>query len=373
MGLELLAQYRIQRGVNALQDIRQAPGAVKLWSGRIRDVDAEDGEILAEITQRVVAADIIPDGGKAVVGRRPPITLHETHIPNIKRGLEMKQEFINLLLRIQNGAGIDSDYASVDTAIARDLGYLEEGVRQRQEMMIVGMLCDDLDYDRLGVKLSNITWRMPSDLKVTVSTPWSTAASATPIADILAVKNVAQHKYGIIYNRITMSLTAFNYMINTTEFHDLAGLYSQLVLPSSGAFPVNDTTTMQKLASIMLAGMEIEFNDSQFTVEDTYGVDSYIRYQPENKVLLTNSQYDGDTGAWDFANGIVTETVVGSLIGAGGASRVVGGFNGPQRGPVGYVTGDQSLNPPSLEMWCVKRGFPRKFQRAVNACMTVYS
>jgi hypothetical protein len=68
---------------------------------------------------------------------------------------------------------------------------------------------------------------MYSDLKVTVGVTWDTAATATPVADMFAVKLIGKARYGVNYNRVTMSTTAFRYMIATTEFqnkarHDLA-------------------------------------------------------------------------------------------------------------------------------------------------------
>lgn len=370
MGLELLATTRINRAINALQDIRQLPGQY-LWGDRISDVDAVDGEILARITRQVVAADIIPDGGKAVVRSRPPIALQETHIPNLKHGSDLNQETVNLLLRIANNSGsvVPSDFDTVDSYVAAQLRDLIAGVRAQRELIITGMLVDDYDYDRWGVKLSNLTWGMPSDLKVTPSTPWSTAASATPIADIQFTAQVAAEKYGIIFNRVTISRTDFNYMVNTTEFRNKSTLYAQFVLPTAGTFPVEDTAMMTMLAGRIL-NMTVEIYDAQTIVENSYGVRNYVRYQPLGKVILSNSSFDNDSRIWDFANGIVLETLMASLAGET-ASGPIGGFAGPQRGPVGYATMNDDMNPPNISIWAVQRGFPRKFELAANAVLTV--
>jgi hypothetical protein len=68
----------------------------------------------------------------------------------------------------------------------------------------------------------------------------------------------------------------------------------------------------------------------------------------------------------DWANAVVTESIVGSMV-----DMPFGGFDGPQAGPVGYVTSPNTdLNPPNLTLWGVARGFPRKHKLGANAVLT---
>lgn len=369
MGLELLSQYRIQRAVNALQDVRLLPQNL-LWYNRIPTVDATEGELLARSLQQVALADIVADDAKATVRREVPITLHDIHMPNVKHGTHFNQETLNLLLRIQNNSGgiLPSDFGTVEGYIGKKLVFLERGVKAQCEMMLVGMLLDNLSYDNQGVKFTNITWGMPADLKVTPSTVWSNPA-ATPITDLLALINLASYKYGVVYDRVTMARADFMSMIATTEFQNLAHLYSQIAFV--GAFPINDVNLMQKIAGQMLGGITIEFYDFSVFSENSYGVRTAVRYHPTGKVILTSTAFDNDSSIWDLANGIVTETLVGSLAGLDATEGVIGGFSGPQRGPVGYVTAPHDLNPPNLTVWDVMRAFPRKTELAANAVLTV--
>jgi hypothetical protein len=83
-------------------------------------------------------------------------------------------------------------------------------------------------------------------------------------------------------------------------------------------------------------------------------------------VVLTSREFDGNAGAWDFANGTVTETMRGTV------PNLIGEFEGEQEGPVAYYTGaDPNGNPPGLIGWGVARGFPRKHQKAASAVLTV--
>jgi hypothetical protein len=74
---------------------------------------------------------------------------------------------------------------------------------------------------------------------------------------------------------------------------------------------------------------------------------------------------DGQSSAYDFANGIVTESIVAPLI-AGAPD-----FGGEQVGPVAFYNGNRELNPPDLRAWAVARGFPRKHDKYATAVLTV--
>jgi hypothetical protein len=136
----------------------------------------------------------------------------------------------------------------------------------------------------------------------------------------------------------------------------------------SGMPSANNAPLHQSWLGTIL-GLAVELDDRQYQTEALGGSVGTARYLPVNSVVLSSSGLDGDTSVWDFANGVVTESVVGSL-----GSSVVGGFSAPATGPVGYVTTPTDLNPPNVTLWAVQRGFPRRHAVAATAVLnSVYT
>jgi hypothetical protein len=362
---DILAVRNITAIMDELQDVRQVP-APYLFTGRIPMVPAVDGEIMARYTGRVVAADIIMNDQKAVVRAANPVRLQQVAIPNLKHGELVTQDMMSVLQRIEANQPSRRDVTIFEDYLTRRTMELRDGVYARMEALNVAMLIDAFSYDRLGVKVTGGTWGMPSDLKVTPITPWSTAATAGPVTDLLTVKRIASQKYGINLDRATMSTQALLYMTATTEFKNMAALsYFGQAIPATG-LPTQATQIMTTLATSIL-GMDIEIYDAQTWTEEADGTQAAVRYLPENKVVLTSKAADGNSMMWDWANGVVMETMRGAVPG------VIGEFEEEREGPLGYATSaDPTGNPPGVILWGVGRGFPRKHKEAASAVLTVY-
>jgi hypothetical protein len=364
-----LALKRIKAIYDEIQDVRQLPQNL-LWVGRIPMVPADDAEIMARYTGRILIADLIADDQIGVVRAPQPIRLQEVKVPNLKHGMKISQEMLSLLRRIEGQIATKGDATIFDNYITRSLMNLRDGVYQRMEAIHNAMLMDSFSYSKMGIILSGVTWGMPSDLKVTIGTAWTDTANATPVNDILTVIRTAQEKYGIRLNRVTMTTTDFLEMVATTEFRNKAALYAQFVLPTSGTFPTNDLTMMKDLGSRMLGGAVIELYDAQYWDESLYGVQTASNYQTAGKIVLTTTQADNDPTYWDWANAEVTEMVVADMFGGNIIGMEEGGGE-DFRGPVGYATvGDVNLNPPGPILWGAGRGFTRRHMEAVSACLT---
>ena len=113
-------------------------------------------------------------------------------------------------------------------------------------------------------------------------------------------------------------------------------------------------------------GMAIELYDARYFQQAADGSMSSAPFLPITKVILSSTASDNNAMVQDFANGVVVESQVASLLGGS-----LSGLGGPQRGPVGYATADEALNPPQITYWAVARGFPRKKLFQANACLTV--
>jgi hypothetical protein len=330
-------------------------------------VPAADSEVMARFTGQVIIADLVANDQKAVTYDSGRYTFEGTAIPNIKHGRHLTQEMINHLLGLQaSGVGAEDETGLINDYQNRTIDDLLLGVRQRMEALLVAMAIDGLSYNRLGIIMTNVTWGMPSDLKVTPAISWDNAGTATPVADLLAVQLTARVRYGQAYNRATMSTQAFRSMIATTEFQNKARMY----LAPNVSFvnlSTSDLAMMRTLAERVI-GMTIELYDSRYWYQNPDGSLTSAPYLPIVKVVLSFTGDDNNRAASDFANAITTESVVAEL---GANTGIVGTLGGPQRGPIAYATVPHDLNPPNVTYWACARGFPRKHRLQSTAVLTV--
>jgi hypothetical protein len=364
--LQLLQAQRINTIMQALQDTRLLPQQLRFLA-RTPLIPAVDGEIMASYQGYVYIADLIADDASAVAYNVGKFVTEATAVPNLKIGTPLTQAMLNQLnALVTNLASVEDRVMFLDWE-SRTIDSLLLGVRQRMEALIVAMHVGGFSYDRLGIKMTNVSWGRPSDLTITVSTPWSTAASATPVSDVWTARRTAQIRYGVTYDRITLSTQAFMYMIATDEFKAKA-------LPLIGVgltfanFSTENLQAMQALAEKVL-GLSIELYDSRYWYQTGPGSILSAPFLPIVKVILSSSQDDNDPTAADFANGVVTESIVGSLA----STSMVGNLGGARRGPLAYATVPPDLNPPNVTYWGVARGFPRLHRKQMSACLTVGS
>lgn len=362
-GIGPLATMRVQAILEEIEGNGQ--NDPRLFLGRVPRVPASDEEITARVTGDVVAADLVADDQAAPIKSADVYTMTTTKIPNLKHGRQFMQKQINLLERINSGAANARELQIFDNYVFNALRKLLRGVEDRMEMLLASMVADAGTYNRFGITMSNMTWGMPADLKVTAAVPWSTAATATPVSDLQALINAGK-THGVAYDRVTMSTQAFRYMTATVEFREQARFYNQIEINATG-FPTQNDRIMTTLAVQML-GLEIELYDAMTKIESYEGAHTAERFLPENKVILSSRAFDNDEDTWDFANGTVTETTLRDFV-----NMPFGTFDGPSEGPVAYATvANPQLNPPGIILWAVARGFPRKHNVAASACLTAY-
>lgn len=362
-GTQVLDNTRINGVMQGLLDPRTLPAQL-IFSQRVRERPAEDGEIMARFVGHIHIADLIADDQRAGVYSTGKMQYEQVNIPNLKVGTNMTQAMLNQWLAINNNPAVPQYLKDMFSGNqTQQLLNLRVGVAQRKESLIVGMMMDSFSYDRLGIKMSGVTWGMYSDLKVTVSTAWTDASNATPIADIQNVQYTAKVRYGKTYNRVTMSTPAFRLMIATTEFQNKSRMY---LAPNVSFVNLNQTDLagMTSLAEAVLK-MTIVLSDARYWSQKANGLWVQAPFLDLNAVILDDSNDDNDVTVQDFANGIVTESLVSSLTNDG----VVPG--GPQFGPVAYAIPNWTYNAPEITYWAVQRGFPRKHNLAANACLRI--
>jgi hypothetical protein len=163
VALQTLEAARINRMMQALQDVREMPQQLT-FSQRIPDVPATDAEIIGSYTGRVHIADIVADDQEAVTRSAGKFEFTTYAIPNLKSGININQAMLNHLETIRANTGIQGDDDIFDNYVRRQLDALLLSVRQRKEALFVGMAIDGFSYDGLGIKMSNVSWGMPADL-----------------------------------------------------------------------------------------------------------------------------------------------------------------------------------------------------------------
>lgn len=359
--IELLSAARVNTVMSALQDQRGVPRNL-LFLSRTPIVPASDGEIMARYMGQILIADLIADGERAGVYSAGKMFLETVSAPNLKIGAALNQEQLNQLNAWLDGVDVQDPLFPLSEA--RILDNLRLGVMYRMEALLTAARIGTVSYDRLGIKLSGVGFGMPSDLRITVADEWTDTTNATPVTNVLTAKRLAQVKYGIVYDRMVLPLAALNAAIATTEFQNKARTY---LAPNVSFTNLNaaDTEFQRNLATNVFGLKEIEINDSRYWTEDPNGTLGSDPFQPINKVILESSQNDNNAGAIDWANGIVTESIVSKV----GGSKIQGQLPDNARGPVGYTTAED--NPPSITYWGVGRGWPRRHLMQLSACLTI--
>lgn len=345
---------------------------------RLKMVDAEDDELMGRLTTKVYAADIIGDDGIAGVYQGGSIELVLNSLAKFKAGAKFNEKDLKKFAQLERSGGYALEQDDYRTWIQRLGENLLLGVRQAQNAAAAGMYLDNLDYNRLGIKISGSVWGMPANLKLTASPAWSSDggttvnASATPISDLIAFDKIDADNYGLgNFDRWTMSTTAFDFMVSTTEFANKAFLQLGAgFAPSLQALMTKDRGAMLNV----LQGMThktIVLDDATYTRQNADGSEVTTRVFPANKVILDRTT-NGPSEV-DFGNGIVTESIVSGMLGpvtmavAGAQMQAVGVY-----GPLSYITANQDLNPPSVTSWAVSRGWPRKHRPESSALLTAW-
>jgi hypothetical protein len=367
-GAQFLQANLLTDVMDELQDVRLMPPDLT-FTRRTPMTPATDGEILARMLNRVQIADLVTDDARALTYRAARLQLETTTVPNIKHGTELSQEDMNRLEGLRDGMNVSAAVKDVaDNLVPNLLDDLRTGCLHRVEALIVAMHLDAVSYNRFGIKVSG-GWNMPADLKVTPSVPWTDAANATPVNDIWAVKRNASVRYGRNYDRGVMSTSAFILMISTAEFQTKARVTVPLIF-NYGAIPTANLDYQKAVAVNILGFKELELYDARYFSQDETGASTNAPFLPINKVILTSTMNDGNRDVQDFANSVVTESVVSGFLPNAGTS-VVGNLGGPRRGPISYATVPPDLNPPAVTLWGVMRGFPRKKRIDANAVLTI--
>jgi hypothetical protein len=367
-GFNMFGPIKVTKITQMIRDRRDQVRPPLPFTARVPRVPAMRGELMGRFLGNVYIADLIALDAPAPTYKSGEFKFETTKTPKVKIGRSLTETQMEQYFELTDGMPPSDEDVMMFFGPTVQAALL--GIEHRIEAMVIAMMLDEFNYDRLGYKAAGVTWGMQSDLKFTASVPWNDAANATPVDDLLGAKLYASQRYGRDYNRATMSTQAFRYMIATAEFQAKAKLY----LPTDITFSnlsLNRLTEMHTMAE-RVTGLTIVMVDHRYHYQDPNGVDGSARFFPLNKVVLDNSANDGDSMTWDLAS----TTLIESLFLGLPNTSVVGGGNGsfgsrPQRGPLSYLTYPTEINPPALTFWAADAVWPRKHDLQANAIVTI--
>lgn len=335
-----------------------------IFLARTAVVPADDNEIRGRFEGKVYAADIVADDATSAVYSAGKFTFSEAGIVNLKIGARLNQSLLNQFLGLRlNMPGVDTKLFGDSTQ--RVAASLLRGVRQRANSMICGLFLDSYSYNRGGIKIEG-SFGTPANLKVTVATPWTDEADATPIDDIQTMVELAADEYGEQYDTLILPRQDLALIFRTQEYQSLFKGLNRFLDPDAVINP-RDPQVQGALSTILGGSIRnVILSDANFKVQNGDGTDSSSRVHPLGKVILTSAAYFNNADAFDWANGIVTESVVAQLTGYDV------GLPANARGPVGYIVPENiHLDPPALVAFATQRGFCRKHNPTMNAVLTV--
>lgn len=354
---------RIKEIVDAVQDVRQVPGSL-IFRNRVNKVPATDADIIARFLSQGHIADIVADDQKATTYQAARIKFEANLIPNFKLGRTLTQEDIKRLEYLAKNPADDVESDAFEAYFTREAEALFEAIEWREETILIGMELDSFTYSRGGMIL-NLSWGMPSELKLTATNAWTDQTNATPFSDILNLALIARTKYGKLYNRVKMSTPAFRLATRTVEFTNQVRNFFINAGQPIPSIPYNSVDMLRGLVGT-ITNMQVELYDFRYPVHPTSGAaPTYTPFLPLNQVILDSTENDRNNRVKDFATGVVTESIVGNRGGT-----LVGNFV-PTTGIFTYASGPADLNPPNETVWAVERGMPRKKDEAMTAVINV--
>jgi len=238
-----------------------------------------------------IMADVIEYNSSAPEKTRRTISKRYGDIPKtaIKRSMDEKDmNDYNVLSALAD----DNNKKALLDIVFADIDFCYTGALARTEYLAMqalsyGSLTLDSDNNNGIITETDVDFGIPSANKTAVGTVWSTAAGATPIADIEEVVKDAKDAGHRIAN-IVMDLATYHYMIATDEVKDRYAVF-QRIETSRKTIPteeeLNAMLSAYKLPTILIVDSSVRFENKDHTITtlDPWKT-GYVSFIPEMKV-----------------------------------------------------------------------------------------
>ena len=220
-----------------------------------------------------VMADVVEYNSTAPLKTRRTIAKAHGDIPKIALKRKMDEKDYNDYLTAKALATGDENAVALLDIIFGDVDFCYQGVLARTEFLCL----QALSYGKLVLDSSNnngiitetdVDFGIPSGNKTAVAVIWSTAASATPIADIRAKVDAAE-AVGRTLRYAIMDKATFNYLAATTEAKDAVSNYKGLVAGKKSLPSLADINVMLEanmLPTIIVVSSSVRFENEDHTL-----------------------------------------------------------------------------------------------------------
>lgn len=374
--LDYLRNLRIDQIMEDMVDARVLPGDLKFLNGLNRN-PSPNSQLTAKHSMRVQIAPMISTNAKAPIYKAQRFTVESNTLGKIKYGAHFDEDEMEEWLDLIESPMKDPRGVLAGDMIAKTVKTQLMGIEHQMEWLAVAMALDgklgSSAYNRLGYFLEGVSWGRYNDLKATVAIPWeANPTTATPISDMLAMKQRRKEKYGRDTNRVRMGTSTFRAVINTTEYQNKA---RQFLAPNVSYvnIPLVNSQQNRDLLSMVLEGMELDLYDTRYENEDDAGTWTTTRFLPNTPtapVILDDSANDRKDMVADFGVGTPMEGRIRDLVPAEGG-QVIGAPAGGVQRPMSYAYVNDRMDPVGLTIYSLTKCFPRLYDRASNAVLYV--
>jgi hypothetical protein len=232
-------------------------------------------ESLAGSGGNPVMADVIEYNASAPLKTRRVVSKTTGDIPKLALKRQMDEKDMNDYNILKALSAGDANRNALLDLVFNDVNFVHTGVHARTEYLAM----QALSYGAISLSTSNnngiITevacdFGIPTANKTGATVAWSTAASATPIADITAIQDTA-NAAGYSLKYMLMDKTTLRYMLATTEVKDQYAVFQRVSISRKTTPTLEDVNGM--LSAHMLPTIIV--------------IDSSVRFEANDHVLTT--------------------------------------------------------------------------------------
>lgn len=238
-----------------------------------------------------VMADVIEYNSSSPMKSRRVVSKMSGDIPKIGIKRKMDEKDWNEYQQLKALSG-DANRSAILDIVFNDVDFTYMGVLARTEHLCMqalskGALTLDANNNNGVITETAVDFGIPSGNKTAVDTVWSTAASATPIADIRSVvEDADDNGYTISY--IVMDKTTLNYALATTEVKDTFSQFQRLSTSRKNVVTLDDLNNMldaMMLPHVIVVDSKVRFENDEHSLSSiaTWNT-GYVTFIPDTKV-----------------------------------------------------------------------------------------
>lgn len=179
-----------------------------------------------------VMADVVEYNASAPLKSRRTVNKATGNIPKIAIKRQMDEKDMNDYNIMKALAQADANKSAILDLVFNDIEFCYTGVMARTEFLGMqalsyGSLALDKNNNNGIITETNVDFGIPTANKTAVSTVWSTAATATPVADIQKkVEDARKAGYTLAY--MVMDRATLANMLATTEVKDKYAVFQRV-------------------------------------------------------------------------------------------------------------------------------------------------